>query len=61
MILGKNKIGIIDNKILNRVYWKEMNIRYSNNNILYSQPIWVYELITSNNLIRVILNEINRQ
>lgn len=55
MILGKNKIGIIDNKILNRVYWKERYIHKSNLDIEYSQNIWIDELITSNYLISNIL------
>ena len=60
MKLTNNKTGIIRIKIINRVYWEESNIRNSHLEIGYNQPIWVSGLITSNNLILNIHDEIRR-
>jgi hypothetical protein len=55
---------LIDNNVgynkLNRLYWIERHLGYSNYNIRNKQNIDTYRLIASNYLINNIYNEINR-
>jgi hypothetical protein len=60
MRLKDNKEDIIDNKVIDRLYWEEKNISVSDWSIWDNQKIDIRRLITSNNLILSIYNEINR-
>jgi hypothetical protein len=60
MRLIDNKKDISYNKVSNNIYWKERNIKSSNNNIFYKQDIGIRSLIMSNYLTHRISNEINR-
>jgi hypothetical protein len=61
MILIGNKVDIIGNKISNRIYWEEDNIRESNWDIWNKQDMNILRLIESNYLISNIHNDINRE
>ena len=61
MRLKENKCNISYNKIRNKIYWIEDNIRNSDINIWDKQDIDIRRLTTSNYLIFNICNEINRE
>jgi hypothetical protein len=49
------------NNVRDRIYWKERNIKMPSMRIWYKQDIHTRRLITSNNLMQRIYNEINRE
>jgi hypothetical protein len=56
----EGNIGFFD-KVSNIIYFKEYNIRNSDDNIWYKQGISIRRLINSNWLIPNIYHEINRE
>jgi hypothetical protein len=58
MRLKHNKEGRITNKVMDNIYWKEKNIRNSNNNIWFIQKMNIRILTNSNYLIDEIRNEV---
>jgi hypothetical protein len=61
MRLLDNKRGITFDKVSNMIYWAEDNIMKSYKHILDKQEIYTYQLITSNNVIENIYDEVNRE
>jgi hypothetical protein len=61
MRLIDNKKDISYNKVRNRIYWKLFNSRRSDDNIWDKQDMDIHRLITSNNLMDSIHDEINRE
>jgi hypothetical protein len=61
MRLIGNKEYISYDNITDRIYLKEKNTRNSDINIWNRQAIWIRGLITSNDLIHNIRNDINRE
>jgi hypothetical protein len=53
MRLKYNKEYIIEDRVFDRISWKENNIWNSNNNIWFIQNINIYRVITSNFLIHI--------
>jgi hypothetical protein len=61
MTLTDNKEYITRYNAANSVYWGEDDIRYSDYDIWHKQNIDIHSLITSNDLIDVLYDEINRE
>jgi hypothetical protein len=61
MILKDNKKDISFNKVMDNIYWKEKNIRNSNNNIWFIQKMNIRRITNSNYLTYNIYHEINRE
>lgn len=61
MRLKENTKKRILDKIFDVIYWREEDIRRSDWRILTKQDIWVRENVKSNELLRNIYDEINRE